>query len=74
MRESRATFVKTFLVSLNLMEEIGWKAQQQDSKLKQEIPWLLSNKLICAPSWNTAVSAFTLLCMPPALMVLCPSF
>jgi hypothetical protein len=37
MQEGTAAFVKTFSVFLNLMEEIGWKAQQQDSKLRQEI-------------------------------------
>jgi hypothetical protein len=38
MQEGRAAFVKTLPVFLNSMEEIGWKAQQQDSKLRQEIP------------------------------------
>jgi hypothetical protein len=37
MQGGRATFVKTFPVFLNSMEEIGWKAQQQGSKLRQEI-------------------------------------
>jgi hypothetical protein len=38
MQRGRAGFAKTFPVFLNSMEEIGWKAQQQDSKLRLEIP------------------------------------
>jgi hypothetical protein len=35
---------------IHLREEIGWKAQPQDSNLWPEVLWLLQNKPICGPN------------------------